>query len=440
MAFTEHTDEGLVRAIRRWDLVALIVNNIVGAGIFGLPAIAFVLAGSYSLAAFFICALVIALMIACFAELGSRFSATGGPYLYARVAFGPLIGFQVGWLMWLSRLTAFGAICNLMIGYLGYFWSGANAWRAAIIFAVVSALTVINVLGVRRATLTSTVFAVGKLIPLLLFVGVGLLFVEPTRYSFATVPDYGSFSQAVFVIVFAFMGFEVGGIPAGETTEPRRHLPFALLTAIGIVTTLYVLIQLVCIGTLPGLAESQRPLADAASAVLGPVAAAVIAVGALISVTGTLSVVVLTTPRLLFAMAEQGDLPRRLAVTHERFHTPHVAILVSAAAILLFTLNSTFLTALTISTISRLLTFATACLAVPVLRRRSDVPPATFVLPGGVAIPAAAVLLTLWLLSNTTWTETLAVGAAAVVGLCVYLAGRWGAVAPLTDRDEPLGP
>jgi APA family basic amino acid/polyamine antiporter len=114
MSLGKQMSGGLVRAIRRWDLVALIVNNIIGAGIFGLPAIAFALAGSYSLVAFVACAFVITLMIACFAELGSRFTATGGPYLYARVAFGPLVGFQVGWLMWLSRLTAFGAICNLM--------------------------------------------------------------------------------------------------------------------------------------------------------------------------------------------------------------------------------------------------------------------------------------------------------------------------------------
>ena len=294
-------------------------------------------------------------------------------------------------------------------------------------------------LGVRRAALTSTVFTIGKLIPLLLLVGVGVLFIEPDRYSFSTPPEYGSFSQAVFVIVFAFMGFEVGGIPAGETNEPRRHLPFALLTAIGVVATLYVLIQLVCIGTLPGLAESERPLADAASAVLGPIAASVIAAGALVSVTGTLSVVVLTTPRLLFAMAERGDLPRQLAVTHTRYHTPHIAILLSAAAILLFTLNSTFLTAVTISTISRLLTFGTACLAVPVLRRRTDVPPATFVLRGGMAIPAAAVLLTLWLLSNSTWHEALAVAGAATLGVVLYLVFRHRGAALPEEREEPLG-
>ncbi|HVY64609.1 MAG TPA: amino acid permease [Gammaproteobacteria bacterium] len=436
----ERQGGGLVRAIRRADLGALIVNNIVGAGIFGLPATAFALAGGYSLLAFVACAIVVTLIVLCFAELGSRFATTGGPYLYARAAFGPWVGFQVGWLMWLSRLTAFGAICNLLVGYLGYFWSGANAWRAVVIVAVVAALTLLNVLGVRRAAVTSTVFTIGKLIPLLSFVAVGAFFVEPANLSFAAVPTYGGFAQAVFLVAFAFMGFEVGGIPAGETNDPRRHLPSALLTGIGVVAVLYVLIQLVCIGTLPELAASQRPLADAASRAVGPAGAAVIVAGALISVTGTLNVVVLTTPRLLYAMAEHGDLPPVFASTHPRYRTPHVAILISAVTTLVFTLNASFLTALTISTISRLLTFAVACLALPVLRRRADVEPATFVVPGGPLIPGAAVVLTIWLLSSSSRKEFIAVAVTALVGWAIYVAGRRVARQPLpVARGGPSG-
>jgi amino acid transporter len=239
-------------------------------------------------------------------------------------------------------------------------------------------------------------------------------------------PEGGKFSQAVFIVAFALMGFEVGGIPAGETQEPRRHLPFALLAAIAIVAALYVLIQLVCIGTLPELATSQRPIAEAASRFMGPAGAAVMVGGALISVTGTLNAIVLTTPRLLYAMAEQRDLPRAFAITHARYRTPVVAILVSAGAMLVFTFYSTFVTALTISTISRLLTYAAACVAVPVLRRRADIEPATFVLPGGLAIPVAAVGLTAWLLSNSSRTELIAVAGAAAVGCLVFWVARRG--------------
>src|SRR5947208_9304911 len=145
------SEEGRLRGIRKWDLVAVAINGIIGAGIFGLPAKVYALIGTYSLLAFVACALVVTLIILCFAEVGSRFDATGGPYLYAREAFGPTIAFEVGWLIWLARLTAFAANCNLLIIYLGYFWPGATTalWRAAIIAAVVVFLTTIHILGVR---------------------------------------------------------------------------------------------------------------------------------------------------------------------------------------------------------------------------------------------------------------------------------------------------
>src|SRR6266702_442895 len=140
------SNEGLVRGIRKWDLVAVTINGIIGAGIFGLPSKVYGLIGGYSLIAFVACALVVMLIILCFAEVGSRFDATGGPYLYAREAFGPTVAFEVGWLIWLARLTAFAANCNLLIIYLGYFWPGATTalWRVTIICLVVISLTAIN--------------------------------------------------------------------------------------------------------------------------------------------------------------------------------------------------------------------------------------------------------------------------------------------------------
>src|SRR5262249_54073709 len=151
--------------------------------------------------------------------------------------------------------------------------------------------------------------------------------------------EYGRFSTAVLLLVFAFSGFEMAVIPAGETLDPRRHVFFALLTATGVVTLLYVLIQSVCIGTLPGLAVSERPLVEASSRFLGAAGASIVSAGALISVTGTLSLNVLAGPRILYAMAEQGSLPRLLTATHPRFRTPHVAILVSTGLMLVLTLQ-----------------------------------------------------------------------------------------------------
>src|SRR3982750_334411 len=164
------TPEGLRRVIQRWDLVAITINGIIGAGIFGLPSKVYSLIGTYSLIAFVACALVVALIILCFAEVGSRFENTGGPYLYAREAFGPAVGFEIGWLMWLARLTAFAANCNLMVNYLAYFWSPATSsfWKPTIIVAVVITLTFVNLLGVRQAAIVGNAFTVGKLIPIII--------------------------------------------------------------------------------------------------------------------------------------------------------------------------------------------------------------------------------------------------------------------------------
>src|SRR5258708_23824846 len=181
---TNPSPEGLMRGIRKWDLVAVTINGIIGAGIFGLPAKVFALIGSYSLIAFVACALVVTLIVLCFAEVGSRFDETGGPYLYAREAFGSTVAFEVGWLIWLARLTAFAANCNLMVSYLAYFWAPANSTipRALIITGVVLSLTALNVFGVRQAAIASNLFSVGKLIPMLIFVAACLFFFNPQPF------------------------------------------------------------------------------------------------------------------------------------------------------------------------------------------------------------------------------------------------------------------
>jgi amino acid transporter len=421
---------GVVRGIRRWDLVALAINGTIGAGIFGLPARVFSLIGPYSLVAFAACALVVSLIILSFAEVGSRFSESGGPYLYARAAFGPVVGFQVGWLQWLARLTAFAANANLLVDYLGYFWPAASAgWpRAAIIGSAVALLTAVNIRGVRNAARLSNVFTIGKLLPLAFFVVAGVFFLRPESYSFAITPAYGSFSKAVLLLIFAFTGFEMAVIPAGEVDDPQRNLPRALLTALGIVTVFYLLIQVVCVGTLPGLATSTRPLADAASRFLGQSGATVILAGAVISITGNLNVLILAGSRLPFAMAEQRQLPRIVGATHPRFRTPYVAILLTATAVLALTLSGTFLALVTISAIARLLSYAATCAALPILRRRRDAPPAMFRAPAGPAVAIAALVLCAWLLSNSSAQEAtntaIAMGAGAVVYVLFRLTSR----------------
>src|SRR5574338_562387 len=347
-------EEGLVRGIRRWDLVAITINGIIGAGIFGLPSKVYSLIGTYSLVAFFACALVVGLIILCLAEVSSRFDETGGPYLYAREAFQPAVAFEIGWLIWLARMTAFAANCNLLINYLSFFWLGATTplWRASIIVLVVTVLTIINLLGIRQAAIVSNVFTVGKLVPIILFIAAGLFFVNPQAYAPGPAPTTGAFSQSVLLLVYAFTGFEMAAIPAGEVRDPQRNLPRALLIAILVVATLYIMIQVVCVGTLPELAQSQKPLADAGSRFLGAAGGAIISAGAIISITGNLNILLLSGSRLPFAMAEQKQLPSFIGSVHRSFFTPYVSILLTAGLMLFLTLKSSFVAALTISTIA----------------------------------------------------------------------------------------
>ena len=412
----------LVRGIRRWDLVAITINGIIGAGIFGLPSRVYSLTGTYSLIAFVVCALVVALIILCFAEVSSRFDETGGPYLYAREAFQPAVAFEIGWLIWLARMTAFAANCNLLINYLSYFWLPATTplWRASIIVLVVTVLAAINLFGIRQAAIVSNAFTVGKLVPIIIFIAAGLFFLNPQAYEFGPRPTTGDFSKSVLLLVYAFTGFEMATIPAGEVRDPQRNLPRALLIAILVVAVLYIMIQVVCVGTLPGLAQSQKPLADAGSQFLGAAGGAIISAGAIISITGNLNILLLSGSRLPFAMAEQKQLPAFVGSIHRKFFTPYVSILITAGLMLFLTLRSSFVAALTISTIARLVTYGATCLALPVFRARREAPKAMFRLPGGTIIAFLSLLLIVWLLLNATFQEAKATAIAGAVGLAIY--------------------
>jgi amino acid transporter len=321
-------------------------------------------------------------------------------------------------------MTAFAANCNLLINYLGYFWRSAEdtLWRSCIVTLVVVVLATINVLGVRQAAIVSNCFTIGKLIPMLIFISVGLFFLNPHAFALGPLPTGGAFSQSVLLLIYAFTGFEMAAIPAGEVRNPQQHLPHALIIAIAVVAFLYILIQIVCVGTLPELAQSQKPLADAGTRFMGTAGGAIISVGAIISITGNLNILVLSGSRIPFAIAEQQQLPSFLAKVHRRFSTPHIAILVTAALMLILTLKSSFVAALTISAIARLITYAATCLALLVFRRRRDAPPAMFRLRWGTLIAIAALALGGWLLSNSTLTEAKVAAIAAAIGFVIYAA------------------
>jgi amino acid transporter len=398
----------LARSLRRRDVVAVVLNGVIGAGIFGLPAKVFSLSGDYSLAAFGVCAACVMAIVLSFAEVAGRYSGTGGPYLYARDAYGPATGFAVGWLVWIARITSFSANCTLLPEYLDFFFPGAAAGlcRAMIILFAVGLLAFLNLRSVRVMADAGNAFAFGKLLPLAIFVGAGLFFLHRGSFSFHHAPGYHAFSQSVLLLVYAFTGFEMAVIPAGEIRSPERTLPLALFTGMSIVVVFYVLIQVVCIGTLPRLAESHRPLADSASGFLGTGGAVMITAGILISLAGNLNVLILAASRILFAMAESGELPRSLGYVHPKTQVPVVAVLGTITVMLGLTLSGTFIYLVTLSTISRLITYLVTC---SVVRRW---------------VGAMGVVSCLWLLSSAGWRDARDAGIGVGIGLIIYALRR----------------
>jgi amino acid transporter len=350
-------------------------------------------------------------VVLCFAKGSSRFRKTGGAYIYTKEAYGSFIGFEVGWLFWITRFTAFAANCNLLVSYLDFFYKPIveyfgvyyqplpqTSLRVFVIGLIVFGLTFINIVGVKESVRTTNILTISKLIPLFLFVVVGLFFINPGNFDFSVTPETDVFANAILVLIYAFVGFESAVIPAGEMKDPKKNAPFALMTAIGIIVAFYILIQIVSIGTLPELANSDKPLADAAEQFVGTYGAAFIVIGAMISILGNLNVGLFATTRLLFAMAEQKDIPGFFAKISDRFRTPHFAIGLTAIGIFVYTVFSSFIAALTISTITRLLVYGMTCVALPIFRYRKGAPEAGFIAPFGILATVFSLILMGWLM------------------------------------------
>lgn len=423
---TDSTAPRLLRAIGLLGLTAIAVNGVIGSGIFALPATVALLVGAASPVAYMIAALLIFLIAACFAEAGSMFERTGGPYLYAREAFGNFIGFEVGWMFLLSRLAAAAAISNAFASYLGYFWPplGSGIGRVASITLLLAALMLINLAGIRHGSRLVNLLTLAKLVPLLLFIFAGLFFVDSSRYELFTLPEMSRLQQASLALIFAFGGFENASIPTEEVKDPKANLPVALFIAIGLTAVLYILIQIVAQGTLADIASDATPLASSGRIFLGDAGAAIIAAGAVLSTSGSLSALAVVGPRILYALAEGGQFPARLARVHARYRTPHVAVIAFAIIAWGVALSSDFALLVTVSAIARLLFSATTCLAVPVLRRKMPDAARKFKVPFGPLIPLLAALISIWLLAGITRLQAIAGAAALLAGVILYFIFR----------------
>ncbi|MEZ4999947.1 MAG: APC family permease [Bacteroidales bacterium] len=414
----------LKREIRRWDLVLLMINSIIGAGIFGLPSSIFGLTGIYSIPALFACAFVVFIIALCFAEVASRFEKTGGPYLYTLKAFGEIPAVAIGWTLLVTRVTTYAAQINLLVSYLGYFNPvlASPGGKATAITVITIFLTIVTYRGVKSSTFVSNLLTVSKLIPLLLFVAVGLFFLKPELFELNQAPPpLPKFSGSVFILIFAFTGFESILVNTGEMQNPGKNIPFALMTAIFFVALLYGLIQVVCIGTLPDLAGSEFPLTAAARIFIGPAGATLVSVGAVVSIGGALSTVMFVGSRMPFAFSEEKQLPQLFSRLHAKFRTPVWSLLSFSVVALAVSLTGSFIYAAALSVAGKIFVLLAVCLAMIRFRRRDGEKTAPFMVRYGYAVAIVAILACIWLLSGSKPSEMLAVVITTVSGLAIVL-------------------
>ena len=417
----------LNREIKRWDLVLLTINSIIGAGIFGLPSTIFALTGPYSLWSFAACAVVVLVFIFCFAEVSSRFQETGGPYRYVLKSFGRFPAFLIGWLLILSRVFIYATLINLQVTYLGVFSSAFTTplARILIITLVTLSLTWINHIGIRNLARVNQVLTFAKLLPLALFILVGLWYIDGRHFRQEALPSLSSFSQSVMLLVFAFGGFESVLVNTGEIDRPRRTLPFALLVATGVVACFYILIQVVSIGTLPGLATEQRPLAAAAAGFMGPAGALLIAAGAFLSILATLNVLMLSGSRLPFALSLEGQFPSLFSRVHPAYKTPTSSLLLVSALMLLVSLYWSFLSALTISVIIRILIYFSVCLCLLRLRKTDSHGSDYYKVKAGPLLAVLGIFFSAWLITQASVRELVNAGIFLGAGGLFYLIHQW---------------
>jgi basic amino acid/polyamine antiporter, APA family len=421
---TRHTP-ALRRALGRWDFTAIGVNQVIGGAIFLWPAQVAAQIGAWSPVGFVLIGILSLFVALCFAELSSRFDATGGPYLFTRAAFGDFVGFEVGWMQWFSRATSQASIMAATAVALGYYWPSLTVgWpRAAFLVALTLVFAAINVRGVRQGAWVVNALTIAKLIPLAIFILVGLAFVQADRLT--TLPPI-TIRQALaagLLLIFIYGGYEVVPVPAGEAIDPRRDVPFAMVTTILVVAIVMTLVQIVAQGVLPDLAGHATPIADAAAAFLGAGGALLIGIGSVVSMTGNNAGQVLSGSRMIFALAEHGQLPAFLGRVHPRYRTPSNAIVFTSIVAVGLALSGSFAQIAVVSALARLLMYAGSAAATLRLRgmgEQDDVKPAAFAAPLGPTAPVVAILVCVALAAGATREQLLGGAAALAVGGALY--------------------
>ena len=399
----------LARRLGFFDVFCLGVNAIIGSGIFLFPGRLAGTAGPASVFAFLICGVLLITVALSYAEMSGMCRRNGGAYLYASEAFGPKIGYLVGWIALLTSIFSCATVASAIAKYLVLFNPiFAEAWVAkGLAVSLIIIFATINYLGVRLGSFTVNLFTIAKTGPLLLFVILGLFNLKGGNFQGVMDFDMGTMGAAIFLSLWPLQGFETTPVIAGESKNPQRDIPLATIASLLCVTVFYTLIQVAAVGSFSGLATSEKPLADAAAAFMGPIGATIIALGAFISMTGYLSGNTLGCPRYLEPLAEDGFLPVGLSKVHPRFQTPYRSILLTTSVVITMILFLDFKRLVDISNMAVISQYFSTCVAVIWLRYRQPERERGFRIPGGIIIPLLGCALSLWLLKNVKLDEFL---------------------------------
>lgn len=427
---TEPVEERqLIRALGVPSLAANIVNSTVGAGIFALPALVAAQLGAGAPIAFLICAAAMVIFVTSFALAGSRVSLTGGLYAYVESAFGRYIGFMAGVLYFLTAILASSGIVALFADTIGAMARtfAHGGLHFLVVLLVFGSLAWVNIRGVKSGARAVWVVTIAKLVPLFIFVFVGIFFVRQADALTITWPGTQPLGRGVLLLLFAFVGIEVALMPSGEVKDPSRTVPRAIYLALGVTTVLYLLIQLVAQGLLGDTLGkySTAPLAQAASHFLGEPGRTLMLTGASISAFGFLASDVLSSPRVLFAFGRDRFLPKIFAHVHSRFRTPDVAILTYCAIAAVLSLSSTFQQLAVLSNVAVLLLYFLSCGAA--LRMMWCDTPATgrpFHFPGAWIFPVMGIVISLLILAQATRQELTVTAVVLVAASILFLLQR----------------
>ncbi len=360
------------RVVGKLGATLMSVNGMIGAGIFALPALLYAEVGNFAPWMFLIFGVLYATGILISARLSNMFRSSGGPQLWAQAAFGPFVGFQVGWVLVLAMAAGRAATLYVLVSYLAVIFPVFldPAWRVATLAILLVALTGLTISGMKNSVGGLAVGTVLKVPPILLLCL--LAFASGGIATEFVLPRFGAFESVALLVYFAFSGANSSAYSAGEFKNPRRDLPITMLASLAVIIVFYMAVQWAYIAAgAPQSAGDSTPLSAAADSVMGDGGALLLSLAAIFSIATNCLSFYIAGPRVAYAMADRGLLPETFAHVSPRFRTPDRAILLFSAIVSVMLASGAFIFLATVTSLAAQCVTLVYILAFVLLMRRS---------------------------------------------------------------------